>query len=111
MNCRFIETEEDLSVCAQLFMKVFREQPWCENWKGERALLHLKELYDIPRFTGFMVEYDGTSIGFLMGYTRTDIIPKHFNLSLMCVDTHYQRQGIALRQFGFNDFPWIGCDF
>lgn len=54
MNIRQM-TKDDIEQCAELITLAYNDPPWNFQWKAPRAKNYLTELFDTPRFIGFVV--------------------------------------------------------
>lgn len=58
-------TCEDFQRCVELFINVFNQEPWNDNWSNEYAEQYLKDFINTPGFKGIVFE-DGSIIkGFI----------------------------------------------
>jgi N-acetylglutamate synthase-like GNAT family acetyltransferase len=84
-----------LGQCAELFITVFNDEPWRENWSSIAVLTRLQEIYNTPGFYGVVAAQDGKLLGFAMGYIEQWDKEKVFYLKEMCVKTQLQGRGIG----------------
>ena len=54
-------TKEDIENCANLITQAYNGRPWNYQWTVLKASLYLNELFDAPRFVGFVI-YDGEEL-------------------------------------------------
>ena len=94
MDYKAIQTD-DLTSCAELFVRVFNSRPWDEDWAVSSALPRLTEIFGTPGFTGLMILSEGRMAGFVMGYTESFDSGGDFYLKEMCILPELQRQGIG----------------
>jgi ribosomal protein S18 acetylase RimI-like enzyme len=88
--------EKDIPDCAEVFVKVFGNEPWNEEWHIADARARLEEIYHTPGFHGIFVASDYEMLGFAMGYAEQwRRGKKHFYLKEMCVLTEHQRRGVG----------------
>ncbi len=83
-----------LDVCAELFVLVFNQKPWHEQWTLETAHQRLWETLRTPGFVGFVYE-DKEVLGFVAGYCEQLDVGKGYCLKELCVHSAKQRTGIG----------------
>jgi GNAT superfamily N-acetyltransferase len=54
-------TKEDIENCANLIMQAYNGRPWNYQWTVPKASFYLNELFDAPRFVGFVI-YEGEEL-------------------------------------------------
>lgn len=64
-------TEKDLLSCAHLFVDIFNDKPWNDEWTVEGALQYITEFYQTPNFLGLLAIENGELLGFIYGVTRS----------------------------------------
>jgi len=86
----------DLGRCVKLFVKVFSQPPWEDQWPSEeRAGEYLSDIVGTPGFEGY-VAYEGRRIlGLCFGHRVRWWAGDEFYLDELCVDSDVQRQGIG----------------
>lgn len=94
MNIEAIERDHLLQ-CADLFVAVFKEAPWNEQWDPGIALMRLTEIYHTPGAYGVLASDLTGMIGFALGYVEQWNQQKHFYLKEMCVQAQRQRSGVG----------------
>jgi aminoglycoside 6'-N-acetyltransferase I len=96
-HARFWPAEEkDIPDCAEVFVEVFGNEPWNEEWHIADAQARLEEMAHTPGFQGVLAASDGKALGFAMGHTEQwQRGKKHFYLQEMCVLPDYQRRGVG----------------
>jgi aminoglycoside 6'-N-acetyltransferase I len=88
--------EKDIQGCAEVFVTVFGNPPWNENWDIADAKARLEEIYHTPGFHGIFVASDYETLGFAMGHTEQwRRGKKHFYLQEICVRTEHQRRQVG----------------
>ncbi|QXE02310.1 GNAT family N-acetyltransferase [Terribacillus sp. DMT04] len=85
--------ESDLKVCSDIFVNVFREEPWNEAWTPEAAQQYLKDFYHTPGFTGILAVESQDIIGFIFGVNRKWWSGDEFFINEMCVRSDQQSKG------------------
>jgi aminoglycoside 6'-N-acetyltransferase I len=88
---------QHLKQCADLFISVFSNPPWNEDWEIESALNRLEDLYDMPRQHSVVAIVEDQIIGFAIGYIERWYQGKSFYLKEMCIDSTRQRSGIGTK--------------
>ena len=61
MNLRVI-AREDISGLSDLFVSVFKEPPWNEDWEKEWAYERLSIIFKSYRFYGYLAELNGRPV-------------------------------------------------
>jgi GNAT superfamily N-acetyltransferase len=85
----------DLEECAQLYVRVFAEPPWSEEWTPQDARRHLEQTHQTPGFVG-LVALDGDQIvGVITGTSRCGATGDYVLLDDMFVDHERRGQGIG----------------
>jgi aminoglycoside 6'-N-acetyltransferase I len=88
---------EDINACAELFVTVFSNPPWNENWTIDAARKRLAGCAGAPDFVGIMLEDSGAIHGFAVGNIQHYLDEKHYYLLELCVRTDRQREGLGSR--------------
>jgi ribosomal protein S18 acetylase RimI-like enzyme len=86
---------DDLVDCSELFVSIFKEPPWNENWDIEDAFERLSTFLSSPKTISFKAEAEGRICGFLIGEIQRWKKSNVYYLKEMCVTTSMQRQGIG----------------
>ncbi|HEX6819429.1 MAG TPA: GNAT family N-acetyltransferase [Ktedonobacterales bacterium] len=88
---------DDLDACAELYVRVFAEPPWNEEWQPAEAREHLRHTVKTPGFVG-MVAVDGDRVvGMVTGSCRSHAAGHFAMLDDMFVDVPLRGQGIGQR--------------
>lgn len=88
-------TCEDFQRCVELFINVFNQEPWNDNWSKEYAEQYLKDFINTPGFKGIVFE-DGSIIkGFIFGTRKKWWSGDEFFINELCVEIDAQRRGIG----------------
>jgi ribosomal protein S18 acetylase RimI-like enzyme len=92
----------DLDRCVQLFIRVFAQPPWEDEWPSEeRAKAYLGDIVAAPGFRGF-VAYEGRQIlGMCFGHIVHWWAGDEYYLDEFCVDLDVQRSGIGTALVGY----------
>lgn len=85
----------NLAECVALFVSVFNNASWNENWDIETVAERLEDCYRTPGFYGLIVRIENEVVGFAMGNTERWDKTKHFYLKEMCVASDHQRRGVG----------------
>ncbi|MCC5614534.1 GNAT family N-acetyltransferase [Nostoc sp. CHAB 5836] len=80
-----------------MFVSVFRNPPWNENWEIESALNRLKDFYNMPYSHSIVAILEDRIVGFAIGYIEIWFQGKSFYLKEMCIDSTRQRSGIGTK--------------
>ncbi len=92
----FIPIKRDnLMECVGLFVSVFNNPPWDENWDTEAAFQQLDNYRRTPDFYGLIASVDDEVVGFALGFIKRWDRHKQFHLKEMCVATERQRDGVG----------------
>ncbi|GGP08105.1 GNAT family N-acetyltransferase [Oceanobacillus neutriphilus] len=94
MQFRIVE-EEDLIICSKLFLTVFNEEPWNDEWTLETAQQYLSNFYQTPGFLGVSAVENNEIVGFIFGVRRVWWSGDEFFINEMCVDTNQQNKGVG----------------
>ncbi len=86
---------DDLVECSELFVSIFKDPPWNEDWNIENAFERLNDFLVSPNTIALKAEVENKIIGFLMGEIQRWDKNKVFYLKEMCVITSIQRQGVG----------------
>ena len=86
---------DNLAQCERVFVQVFNNPPWSENWEAEAVERRLHDIYQTPGFYGLLCAVDGEAVGFAIGIIEQWDKSKHFYLKEMCVASAQQRRGIG----------------
>ncbi|MFB4164036.1 GNAT family N-acetyltransferase [Alteribacillus sp. JSM 102045] len=88
-----IMDEKDLTACAILFMDVFNQAPWNEDWTLGKAVERLTDLFFTPKFFGIVCYYDYKLIGFAAGNRKVSSQEEMYYLAEFCVRKKNQGTG------------------
>jgi aminoglycoside 6'-N-acetyltransferase I len=109
-------TEQDLQVISQLYVSVFSNPPWNEDWEITWAYERLNWIYQSQGFAGYIALDSKQILGAIMGHFVPFKGEKGFEIVEFLVATNYQNQGIGnklLAQLELNlqqnnyDFTWL----
>jgi ribosomal protein S18 acetylase RimI-like enzyme len=87
--------ENDISGCANLYIKVFSAEPWNEIWEIERVESRLLHFLNSQGFVGLLAESDNEITGFVAGNSEPFRLHDIFYLREMCIKAELQRSGIG----------------
>ena len=85
----------ELGSCADLYVSVFNQEPWNDEWTIEMAQTRLTEMLNTPGSLGYTANSEVEVIGFVLGYREQWYSGKHFYLAEMCVAPQLQRSGVG----------------
>jgi aminoglycoside 6'-N-acetyltransferase I len=86
----------DIPECAKVFIAVFGNEPWDEDWNVADAQARLDEIYHTPGFYGVVAADGDDVLGFAMGHVEQwQRGKKHFYLVEMCVLPNHQQRGLG----------------
>lgn len=86
---------DDLVDCSELFVSIFKEPPWNEDWDIEDAYERLDTFLSCPNTISLKAENDRRICGFLIGEVQRWKKASVYYLKEMCVAASMQRQGIG----------------
>ncbi|PZD97255.1 GNAT family N-acetyltransferase [Paenibacillus sambharensis] len=87
-------SDKDMLACKELFINVFNQEPWNDNWLPGKAERYLSDYTSTPGFSGVVAE-EGTEInGFIFGVRKQWWSGDEFFINEMCVSKN--KQGIGL---------------
>jgi ribosomal protein S18 acetylase RimI-like enzyme len=98
MNIRTI-SENDITECSKLYIKVFSGDPWNETWKMEKAQARLTNFFKSQGFIGLLAESDKKILGFITGNSEPFRLNDMFYLREMCIKPDLQRSGIGIKLY------------
>lgn len=91
-------TLEDMDKCAELFKKVFRADPWYDEWVSfDQARDYLGELVENPVFEGFVASIGSDVVAVCFGHKRSWWMGKEFFVDEFFVENKRQGNGIGTR--------------
>ena len=94
MEIKLIE-QNDLIQCTEMFIKVFNDDPWNDEWTFSKAQKYLLDFYNTPGFLGVLALENKEVIGFIFGVHRTWWSGNEFYIHEMCVESQHQNRGIG----------------
>ena len=108
--------ESDLQAISQLYVSVFSNPPWNEDWEFAWAYERLNWIYQSQGFAGYIALDSKQILGAIMGHAVPFKGKKGFEIVEFLVTAKYQNQGIGnqlLAQLELNlkqdnyDFTWL----
>lgn len=96
-----IYTYDDFTKCVELFINVFNQEPWNDNWTTEYAGQYLKDFMDTPGFRGIVYEDDSIVKGFIFGTRKKWWSGDEFLINELCVEIDEQRRGIGTEMLNY----------
>ncbi|MDN3955201.1 GNAT family N-acetyltransferase [Sporolactobacillus laevolacticus] len=94
-------TTEYLEACTELYINVFRSEPWNEDWTYDAGYQRLSDIIHTPNFLGFTVQDNGEIVGFIAGYSKVSFQGLTFYLAEFCVNNKIQGKGYGSRLLSF----------
>jgi ribosomal protein S18 acetylase RimI-like enzyme len=86
----------DLDRCVELFVKVFSQEPWEDQWpSAERAQAYLSDIMGTPGFRGYVACEGRQILGMCFGHKVRWWSGDEYYLDELCVDSAVQRNGIG----------------
>jgi len=83
----------DLQKCCALFIRVFNDSPWNDNWTNETAYTYLQELVNNKRFLGYTLWDNGLLIGAVFCHMKNHYRGDEIFIDEMYISSDYQRKG------------------
>jgi GNAT superfamily N-acetyltransferase len=87
----------DLEPCAALYVTVFAEPPWNEEWTVEDAKAHLVQTITTPSFEGLVAVEGERIVGVLTGNRKCTAAGDALMLDDMYVESGMRGQGLGRR--------------
>lgn len=94
---------DDLVKSIELFIHVFNDEPWNDDWSNEKARLYLSDIAGTPGFIGIVATHNEELDGLLFGVRKRWWRGDEFYIHEMCVRSDRQRSGIGTRIFEYLD--------
>ena len=87
--------EKDLLPAAELFVAIFNDEPWNDNWQVKTAEKRLTDFLNTPKFLGVCC-YEGEELlGFALGNREQWFEGEVFHLKEMGVKREKQGEGLG----------------
>ncbi|HFI0254470.1 TPA: GNAT family N-acetyltransferase [Streptococcus suis] len=87
-------TVADLEMVKQLFLSVFSQEPWNDDWSDEEQLnRYIGDLLAHPRALCFGLFDQGKLLGLSLGYIRYWYEGTEYRIEELCMSRDYQGQG------------------
>ena len=96
MNVREITTQ-DLDALCHLFIEVFKQDPWNEEWKFEWAKERLTYILSLNYSNGLMAEKSNEVVGAILGRGMPFKGRLNFEVVELFVSPRLQNQGIGTK--------------
>lgn len=86
----------DMEMVKQLFLSVFSQEPWNDDWSDEEQLnCYIGDLLAHPRALCFGLFDQGKLLGLSLGYIRYWYEGTEYRIEELCISRHYQGRGIG----------------
>lgn len=86
----------DTEMVKQLFLSVFSQEPWNDDWSDEEQLnRYIGDLLAHPRALCFGLFDQGKLLGLSLGYIRFWYEGTEYRIEELCISRHYQGRGIG----------------
>ena len=56
----------DIPACADILCSVYNNDLWQNRWKQATAMEYLSDIFNMPKFLGYVIEEDGAILGGLL---------------------------------------------
>ncbi|HEL1678748.1 TPA: GNAT family N-acetyltransferase [Streptococcus suis] len=87
-------TVADLEMVKQIFLSVFSQEPWNDDWSDKEQLdCYIGDLLGHPRALGFGLFDQEKLIGLSLGYIRFWYEGTEYRIEEFCISRDYQGQG------------------
>ncbi|MGG3802669.1 GNAT family N-acetyltransferase [Metabacillus fastidiosus] len=96
-------TLDNLNKNIELYVSVFNEPPWEDNWTFEKAERRFLDLLHTPRFLGFSYYHNEELVALAAGNCEEWSDGELFYLKEMCVRPNMQGQEIGTRLLSYLD--------
>lgn len=87
--------EKYIIECAKLYVKVFNDKPWNDDWNVESAYRRLHDIFIAPNFEGVLYMKDEEVLGAIFGNYEQYYNGMHYYLREMFVANESQGLGIG----------------
>lgn len=87
--------EQDIVPISNLYISVFKEAPWNEEWRLNQAVERLMGIYNSPGFYGLLHEDMDNPVAVILGRSLTFRNWKEFEIMELFVNPAYQGMGIG----------------
>ncbi|MGL5834617.1 MAG: GNAT family N-acetyltransferase [Waterburya sp.] len=94
MNIRAI-AQQDLQTISKLYVSVFSNPPWNEDWEFSWAYERLNWVFQSQAFAGYMALEGEETLGAIMGHFVPFKGEKGFTIVEFLVATNHQNQGVG----------------
>lgn len=91
---------DDLVECSRLYVSIFKEPPWTEEWSIEDAFERLNDFLACPNTVSLKAVDGGEIIGFLTGEIQKWNGARFYYLKEICVSGKDQRKGVGSTLIG-----------
>lgn len=88
-------TQDNLLQYAELFVKVFNEEPWYDHWTIQTATKRLEEMMDNPHTRGLACYIDDELVGVILGRKEQYYDGVHFQIQEFYISNNTQGLGIG----------------
>ncbi len=95
MEIKEIKNIDTMRQSSTLYVDVFNNYPWNDNWNLEVAGNRLSDFFLTPRFIGFCAYENEQIIGCVIGNIEKYYNGDYFYLKEMFVSGSFQRKGIG----------------
>lgn len=87
--------KDDLNSLGKLYVRVYKEEPWREEWKLEWAIDRLENIYTSPGFMGLKIVEKKIIKGAILGRTTDFSGRKELEITEFFVDPESQKKGLG----------------
>jgi ribosomal protein S18 acetylase RimI-like enzyme len=86
-------TIDKLEQCVELYINVFNNEPWNENWTYQDAKERLNDLINTPKSLGFLLYQSSNLIGLVAGNGKQSFKGLSFYVAELCINNEVQGKG------------------
>jgi ribosomal protein S18 acetylase RimI-like enzyme len=86
---------QNINQIADLFMRVFNEEPWNDAWTFENAYKRLLPMMDRPGFYGMECYENNELAGMILGNSEQYFDGISFQIIEFCINNRLQKKGMG----------------
>lgn len=88
-------TEQDLDGGTDLFVEIFNDEPWGDQWTLEGTKQYVSDFFYAPNFLGLLAVEDDEIVAFLYGASRAWWSGREFYINEMGVKKEARQKGVG----------------
>ena len=86
----------DLEKCCELYIEVFNQAPWNDEWTMDSAQLYLQELIDHKRFLGYTLWENDALLGVVLAHMKNHYRGEEIVVDELFISLDCQRKGYGM---------------